>query len=546
MGIDWFNLAEAAAEAVSQVIVVVFCGVLLTKAGLLSPQTQRGLSKINLYFLTPCLIFTKIASALNWDRFITFWPIPLIYFSLCATNWTIAQIGSRLLRLSREETRFATASIMFFNNNSLPIALVQSLAMSGAAKLLLRDEDDTAEAVLARGVSYILFTSVFDNLVRWSFGLNLLSHHKGDETNGKDDGSSSNDNDDNISNSDSAAPVAIAGNEQGDVIIDVDSHPAPHVLPESTANTVQRTWTSRIVAVLKKARGLLQPPLVTAIVALIVGLIQPLHHLFMDPDSKVFIFLIKPLDTCGRAAVPMILLCLGAQVLSFDSAPSTALPAMTGSSLETASASSTTANSSRAPTPYGTTYTSEPQYSHDINNRRGSNSSSSSSTSGNSNESSPLLSHSTTGATISAQKSTEDQPQHPHRHDHHLELGSHNNKISSTNIHNHKTNNNNKSVPFILFCRMFLSPLLTLPAILLIPNSISPALLGDPIFRLTMVMLSASPTAVNMMQICQINGFFEKKMARLLFWSYCVVGVPGILIWVMVALQASTWGRQGV
>ncbi|KAF9136237.1 hypothetical protein BGW39_003682 [Mortierella sp. 14UC] len=492
---------------------------------------MHGLSKINLYFLTPCLIFTKIASALNWDRFVTFWPIPLIYFSLCLTNWTLAQIGSKLLRFSREETRFATASIMFFNNNSLPIALVQSLAMSGAAKLLLRDEDDTAEAVLARGVSYILFTSVFDNLVRWSFGLNLLSHHKGDETNGKDGRTSNNDN----TTSNSTEPLKIAGDEQGDVIIDVDSHPAPQALPETITS---RTWTSRVVALLKKARGLLQPPLVTAIVALIVGLIRPLHHILMDPDSKVFIFLIKPLDTCGRAAVPMILLCLGAQVLSFDSAPAApppvpAPPSITGSLSETVTTSSSTANSSRAPTPYGTVLSSEHQHSYD---RRGSNrsSSSSSSSSRSSNESSPLLSHSAIGATISAQKLPSKDQQ-----DHNLELGTHTN---TANTH-HKTNN---PIPFILFCRMFLSPLLTLPAILLIPNSISPALLGDPIFRLTMVMLSASPTAVNMMQICQINGFFEKKMARLLFWSYCVVGVPGILVWVMVALQASTWGRQGV
>ncbi|KAK5814414.1 dynein light chain 1, cytoplasmic [Linnemannia elongata] len=419
MGIDWFALAEAAAEAVSQVIVVVICGILLTKAGLLSPQTQRGLSKINLYFLTPCLIFTKIASALSWDRFVTFWPIPLFYSVFLIVNFTVAQIGSKLLRLTKEETRFATASIMFFNNNSLPIALVQSLALSGAAKLLLRDENDTAEAVLARGVSYILFTSVFDNLVRWSFGLNLLSHHKGDNTNGKEEGGTSN-------NDNSTGPVAISNNDLGDVIIDVDSHLDPQTLPPTTVTPT--TWTSRLVAILKKARGLLQPPLVTAIVALIVGLIRPLHHILMDPDSKVFIFLIRPLDTCGRAAVPMILLCLGAQVLSFDS-------------------------------------------------------------------------------------NTEAQ-----------------------------SNSNNNPVPFILFCRMFLSPLITLPAILLVPNSLSPTLLGDPIFRLTMVMLSASPTAVNMMQICQINGFFEKKMARLLFWSYCVVGVPGILVWVMVALQAATWG----
>ncbi|OAQ32896.1 hypothetical protein K457DRAFT_134996 [Linnemannia elongata AG-77] len=526
MGIDWFALAEAAAEAVSQVIVVVICGILLTKAGLLSPQTQRGLSKINLYFLTPCLIFTKIASALSWDRFVTFWPIPLFYSIFLIVNFTVAQIGSKLLRLTKEETRFATASIMFFNNNSLPIALVQSLALSGATKLLLRDENDTAEAVLARGVSYILFTSVFDNLVRWSFGLNLLSHHKGDNTNGKEEGGTSN-------NDNSTGPVAISNNDLGDVIIDVDSHPDPQTLPPTTVTPT--TWTSRLVAILKKARGLLQPPLVTAIVALIVGLIRPLHHILMDPDSKVFIFLIRPLDTCGRAAVPMILLCLGAQVLSFDSNTE----AQSNSSANVTSSSST-ASSLHAPTaptaPYGALLISEaPQHSNDISSRRGSNSSSSSSsrssTSGSSNESSPLLGHSTT----TTQKSASDHPhQHQYHHSHFLELGSHN-KDS-----NEKRNNN--PVPFILFCRMFLSPLITLPAILLVPNSLSPTLLGDPIFRLTMVMLSASPTAVNMMQICQINGFFEKKMARLLFWSYCVVGVPGILVWVMVALQAATSG----
>lgn len=358
---------------------------------------------------------------------------------------------------------------------------------------------------------------MFDNLVRWSFGLNLLSHHKGDETNGKDDGSTSN-------NNNSTRPVAVSNNEQGDVIIDVDSHPAPHTLPPTT--DTPRTWTSRLVAILKKARGLLQPPLVTAIVALIVGLIRPLHHILMDPDSKVFIFLVRPLDTCGRAAVPMILLCLGAQVLSFDSnTEAESKPSAT------VTASSSTANSLRAPTPYGAALISEaPQHSNDIGSRRGSNSSSSSgsSTSGSSNESSPLLSHSTT-----TKKTASDQPHQHQHHPHLLELGSHNKD---------STGKRNNPVPFILFCRMLLSPLITLPAVLLVPNSLSPALFGDPIFRLTMVMLSASPTAVNMMQICQINGFFEKNMARLLFWSYCVVGVPGILVWVMVALQAATWG----
>lgn len=355
--------------------------------------------------------------------------------------------------------------------------------------------------------------------------MNLLSHHKGDDTNGKEDGSTL------VNDNIGSAAISNTNSEQGDVIIDVDSHPAPPTTTTITT-TPERTWTSQLIATLQKARGLLQPPLITAIVALFVGLVRPLHHILMDPDSKVFIFLIKPLDTCGRAAVPMILLCLGAQVLSFDS-NTPADPAKAVSSLRTATATSSTANSSRAPTPYGTALSSEPQHSNGIDARRGSSSSNGSSTSGSSNESSPLLNRSTV-ATTSSQKSTSDQ----HRHPHPVDLESH----SKNQITHRKYNNSHNPIPFILFCRMLLSPLITLPAILLVPNSLSPDLLNDPIFRLTMVMLSASPTAVNMMQICQINGFFEKKMARLLFWSYCVVGVPGILVWVMVALQASTWG----
>lgn len=40
--------------------------------------------------------------------------------------------------------------VMFSNNNSLPVAIISSLAVSEAGKVLLLGEDDSPESVAAR------------------------------------------------------------------------------------------------------------------------------------------------------------------------------------------------------------------------------------------------------------------------------------------------------------------------------------------------------------------------------------------------------------
>ncbi|KAF9172013.1 hypothetical protein BGX20_006512 [Mortierella sp. AD010] len=63
-----------------------------------------------------------------------------------------------------------------------------------------------------------------------------------------------------------------------------------------------------------RIRQVMTPPLLTAIIALVIGLIPALHKFFMGYDSKFYSFIIHPIENCGAAAIPMILLCLGAQV----------------------------------------------------------------------------------------------------------------------------------------------------------------------------------------------------------------------------------------
>ncbi|GJJ74662.1 auxin efflux carrier family protein [Entomortierella parvispora] len=502
--IDWGVLAEAATEAFFQVLVVVFCGIVLAKTGHLSPSAQKSITKVNLYFFTPCLIFTKIASALSWDRLLSFWPIPVFYVCFSALSLTVSRIGAKILGFNSADTRFATAGILFFNNQSLPLALIHSLALSAAGSRLLRDEDDTKDAVVARGVSYILFYSVCDSLVRWSYGINMLANHPQDNPSFLKSAPISN----SISNSYSAPQ------ESQGVIVQIDPEyentPNSNVQHQAQGHSgVQyssskeslgqrlKTWFAQLPS---RLTSFLTPPLVTACLALLVALVPPLHRLMMSPESKVYTFLVRPLETCSNAAVPLILVCLGAQVVSFDSElPSgTESPASTSVTLSGASSVTGVDDEQNSQVSGSTAPPDQQRNGHftDNNNDHEDNEAL---------ESQPLLGPSSTGRPSQLTKGWL------------------------------------TPIQFTIVGRMVVVPSIALPLILFCPWDLSPILTADPAFRLTLVLMISAPTAINLIQICQITGFQEKNMANLLFWSYVVFAVPCVLAWAVVALWASSW-----
>ncbi|KAK3822370.1 MAG: auxin efflux carrier, partial [Linnemannia gamsii] len=393
-------------------------------------------SKLNLYFLTPCLLFTKMASTITWSQFKAFWPIPLIYTLYSFINWVTAKIGSRLLGFSRDEEKFVIASVFFSNTNSLPMALVQSLAMSAAGVRLLRDEMDTKEMVMARGISYILFYAIFGNLVRWSYGFSLLVP-KDEEEEGvmvdKTEGISASAGGIQGLNNASSCMTTTDNNLQTQRNQYPSSSSPPSASHSSSPNPPTTTIVQKFASLFNKLRQVLTPPLLTALIALVVGLVPALHQFFMSPESKFYTFVIHPLEECGEGAIPLILICLGAQVVHLASTSSPASP-------------------------------------------------------------------------------------RPRRC----------NRVSP--------------VGYAIIARTLIAPLICLPFILFHPSSISPLLTTDPVFRMVLVLIAAAPTAINLTQLCQIKGFFEREMASLLFWSYCVLGVPLVLGWSLVGLWAAGRG----
>ncbi|KAK3814124.1 MAG: membrane transport protein-domain-containing protein [Benniella sp.] len=588
---EWLVLSAAAAEAVSQVLVIVACGVILSRIGYLSQSTQKSLSKLNLYFLTPCLLFTKIASTITWTQFTAYWPIPVFYALFSFISWIIAKVGSRLLGFSKNEEKFVIASVLFSNTNTLPLALLQSLAFSAAASRLMRDENDTMEEAAARGISYVLFYAIFGNLIRWSYGFTLLVP--------KDKKSNNTFTDESDVDEPLPTPAVL-------INVDMDSatHPtaststmAPKRVPAnpshlpvpgapksptiSVKSSTESILTKAASTTYERMRQVMTPPLVTALIALVVGLVPPLHHLFMSPDSNFYRFLVRPIESCGSTAIPMILLCLGAQVIYF-------VPSLNKSlspSSKKKATGKTHARRISSPFLLPSASTGLGIYSDrdDLSSHPHSHSPSSSSSSSSSPVHGPhhtanstqhiygqgidfTRSNVSSSATLLHFKDPSDATFHasPSRHPARIpgygSTSSSSGSEGSDDDHEHGNEASpllrNKDqddishyrvswitpLPFILFSRMILVPLICLPAVIFHPNRFSPVLTSDPMFPLAMVLVMAAPTAINLIQQCSIKGFMEQEMAMVLFWSYCVFGIPCILAWSLIGLWAA--GRE--
>ena len=73
-----------------------------------------------------------------------------------------------------------------------------------------------------------------------------------------------------------------------------------------------------------------------------------------------------------------------------------------------------------------------------------------------------------------------------------------------------------------LVSRMVLPTLVMAPLLILTVKFVSVSILDDPIFIVVCFLISGAPSALQLAQICQINGVYLHTMTRLLFHSYVI------------------------
>lgn len=190
-------------------------------------------------------------------------------------------------------------------------------------------------------------------------------------------------------------------------------------------NNEEKQVYGRFVNLLVTINNYMSPPLYAALLALFVGMVPPVKQLFYDESSFLYASITKAIESCGKASVPIVLVCLGAQLKSIR-------------------------------------------------------------------------------------------------------------ETQQGNV----TQKSKKPIALCLFIRMFLTPLCVLPIVFLFAKYGQKwsELASDPMFIVCMIVVGCTPTAINLSQITQVSGAFEKEMLNVLFWSYGVFCTPVCTLVVFLAL----------
>ena len=106
------------------------------------------------------------------------------------------------------------------------------------------------------------------------------------------------------------------------------------------------------------------------------------------------------------------------------------------------------------------------------------------------------------------------------------------------------TPNYNKIIIGSLVSRMILPPIILLPLIAICVKYLPISILDDPIFLVVAFILTISPPAIQLSQICQLNELYEKEMAGVLFWGYVVLTLPTTIAIVVASLEVLKWSNS--
>lgn len=98
-----------------------------------------------------------------------------------------------------------------------------------------------------------------------------------------------------------------------------------------------------------------------------------------------------------------------------------------------------------------------------------------------------------------------------------------------------------KIITASMLSRMILPSFFMLPIIALSVKYLHISILDDPIFLVASFLLTVSPPAIQLSQICQINQIFELEMAGVLFWGYAIFTLPSTIVVVVAALEVLNW-----
>ncbi|KAF7553020.1 hypothetical protein G7046_g7231 [Stylonectria norvegica] len=521
-------------EAVLEVVCVSLPGYIVARLGHFDADKQKFLANLNVMLFTPCLIFTKLASQLNAEKLSDLAIIPVIFIVQTLVSWLVSVGVGKAFRLNQRAANFVTAMGVFGNSNSLPISLVLSLSQTLKGLHWDKVPGDNDDEVGARGILYLLIFQQLGQLVRWSWGYHVLlapkekypeyqqqiaeeGQHRHEEHEEHEaraliaglDGETEDDEAEDSGSMDSrtfdpAGRTPVANRSRVSLAVSSDedflppkkrlsAHPTPlggnHPELNGHDSDIHSFPRIRNEDLNDESRGLLVRTASSVSTKVTTWKTSAYNfcnrvHQKLPKFAQVSLSFVKK---CGQK--------FGNFIWEFMNPPLWAMliailvasiPALQKLFFEEGSfVQNSVTNAVRS----------------------------------SGNVAVPLILV-VLGANLARNTMAKDEASDPEEE-----------RIGT------------KLLVASLMCRMLLPTLIMAPILALTAKYLPISILDDPIFVIVCFLLTGAPSALQLAQICQINGVFEKTMGKILFQSYVVWILPSTLILVMMALEVVEWAR---
>ncbi|KAI0769451.1 auxin efflux carrier [Trametes elegans] len=297
------------------VLLTLLAGYIMARKCYLDHKTVRDVSKLCTTLFLPCLIVEEMGPQLTVSKLRDVWIIPLWGLASTLLAHAVGWVGKRLFKLPY----WTIAASGRPNSNALPLLLLQSLQSTGVLDTLSQPGESVSKT-LDRAKSLILLNAIIQQTFTFQFTPSIMQ---------RDDGHKHADSDPESQDRLRPGPgrlTPVVQDQERVGLLDDHDHDSgdtertgtgySHAL-DDIADRPDIHWPERLRPLekpLKKVWSGMSPPLIGAIIALVIGIIPPLNRQILDQDGALYTSITQSVANLGELFVVLQTFTVGAEL----------------------------------------------------------------------------------------------------------------------------------------------------------------------------------------------------------------------------------------
>ncbi|KAI0682414.1 membrane transport protein-domain-containing protein [Cytidiella melzeri] len=310
-----------ALEGSISVLLTLFAGFCIGRMGLLDHASVRRISKVCSSVFLPCLIIEQMGPELTISNISKIWIVPVWGVVSTILSHLLGWLGQVVFKTPH----WVIVAAGRPNSSALPLLLLQSLESTGILNHLASSDADSSK-LLSRAKSYILLNVVIQQSITFQLAPSILHLDDGPSAHADEELGPASLAPASRKPTGSLNPI-VQDRERVGLLDDYDVHAYGANGQREDGNfsaalsAIQDQpdvhWPKRVHFAEKPVKAVMNwisPPLTAAIIALVLGMIPPLHDAFFNKDTALYSSVTQSIENIGELYVATQMFIVGTQI----------------------------------------------------------------------------------------------------------------------------------------------------------------------------------------------------------------------------------------